>query len=389
MKKWFLLLCAIAIGCLMAQAGLSAAADQQGKVVWELLTSRDFSGPVQKAAAEADGRTAYLATMTTLYEVKDGKTRIIAEQPEKESRLALAPGGGVYAYLTPNPAWRGLFSARLFDIMGKKLTDLQLKEFPHGFGALYLGFRGNVIVTSSPLDDWQGLGGRFQFAFWSRQGEALGKVVVEGRHSVALDPSGESILLIGDKEATAFSSSGKELWRLAGSFRKAAIAKGGAVALLNPASAKEIDRVLIFKGSGEPTVVHAPTPVHGLALSADGSSAAVIGDRGRYFFLDLSKADLKEGPRLKVEGAFYIFNAEFMDSGVLALGLLRRSGEPPRETWPYGGILAVDAKGDVLLRKEFPVRQATASMPAIDVTFGSRHIIGYTNEMAVLMELKK
>jgi hypothetical protein len=370
---------------------LSASPEPEGRVVWELSRDRDYQGQIQRGAVDAQGRITYLATRATLYEVQnDKRIRIIAQYPkeEMEAKLAIAPGGGVYAWLIPQPSWKGLFLVKLFNLSGKQMAELSLKNKnpPYGFGAFYLGFQGKLIVTATPLDDWEGIRGRFQFTFWNHLGRILNSLVLGGRHMAILDPSGEAILLLGDKEAIAFSPEGKELWRYPGKFRKASIAKSGSIALLNPSSPEEIKQVQIFMSSQEPVKIQLPTPVHGLTLAADGSSAVVIGDQGRYFYLDLPAGKWREGKRLPFDGTFYIFNSKFVNSKTLALGVQHRTS---KATWEKATIIIIDQNGDPLFQKEFPLREATSFIPGIDVTLGSRFIVGFAEDTAILIELKE
>jgi hypothetical protein len=365
----------------------SADPELQGRIIWDLQTDKDYRGPVQRGAIDPEGKVAYLATRATLYEIRDGNVRAIAERPDKEARLVLAPGGVVYGWLRPHRRGRGLFDIQLFNIPRTKIADLELKDIPRGFNTLYLGLQGKLIVTVSPLDDWEGIRGRFQFNFWNRQAEMLKKVVLEGRQVGILDPTGEAILLLGEKEAISFSASGKELWRLPGRFRNAALAGSGRLALLNPNPLERINEVLIYKGEGEPVTLSMRTPVHGLTLTPDGSLAVVVGDRGHYSFLDPSAGKLLEGTRLPLQGTFYIMNLKFIDANTLAMGVLYREGETPKVTWPRGTILIIDLKGEVAFQRELSIRQATAGDPNIDVAFGNRFIIGYTRERTILIEL--
>jgi hypothetical protein len=355
-------------------------------VVWELFTDVDYRGPVQRGAVREQGPVAYLATMATLYRVENGRAQPIAERPEDEARLALAPNGGVYAWLIPVSGWQGLFFVRLMDISGGQVAELKLDEFPYGFSALYLGFEGKLIVTVSPLSDWEGLEGGFLYTFWSRQGEKLWEVVLP-RQLGFPDSTGTAIVLLGEERAMAFSASGKELWQLVGHFRSAASARNGELALLNPAEAEAIDQVLIFDGSAEPTVVEVPTPVHDLIILPDGSLAVVVGDRGRYFYLDPVTAELQEGQPLPLDGTFYISDAEFLDSQTLALGVLHRVGDPPEHTWPSGTIIVVNHAGEVAFQQDFPIREGIAYIPAIDVAFGSQVFVGFTEDTTILVDL--
>jgi hypothetical protein len=365
-----------------------ASPDLRGTVLWQLQSDKDFRGAVLHGVAGVDGKDSYIATAARLYRVRDGRAKIIAERPDKDSRLSLAPGGGTYAWLTQKASLNGLFSVEVSGVSGEHRSELVLKEFPHGFGSLYLGFQGRLIATSSPLDDWQGLAGRFRITFWNRGGEMLESVVLEGRQSGVLDPSGEALLFLGEKEARAFSASGKELWRLKGHFRKAALARGGRIAVLNPGAQGTLDQVLVFRGEGEPSALKVPTPVHGLAITPDGSTAAVIGDGGRYFPLDVRKAELREGRRLPIRGTFYIFNAEFVDGRTLAFGALERVGESHHVRWPRGAIVIADLKGSRVFQRVFPVRQATAFYPALSTVFGSRHVLAFTQEEVILIKLR-
>jgi hypothetical protein len=221
------------------------------------------------------------------------------------------------------------------------------------------------------------------------------KVVLDGRRVGIPDPAGETILLLGKEDAVAFSASGKQGRPFPGKYRKAAVAKEGKLALLNPSSPRETREVHIFrdiaKTEGEPVPVKAeiPTPVHDLILTPDGSSAVVVGDRGRYFLLDPSTGNFREGTRLPFEGTFYITNLKYVDANTLAMGVLHREGEPPKVTWPKGTILVIDLKGKVIFREDLLIQRASAGEPHIDVAFGSRFIVGYTKEKTMLIELKQ
>jgi len=392
---------------------LSASPDPKGRVVWELLRAQDYEGPIQRGTVDAEGRIAYLATRGKLYQIQtqDGRpvVRPIAEKPKKgpdqdimkKAFLALAPGGGVYAWMIPHPFGRGLFFVRLFDLSGNQIGELNLKDFPYGFGSLYLGFQGKIIVTTSPLEDWQGIRGRFQFTFWGKDGTILNKerVILDGRHMATLDPAGESILFLGDNRAKAYNAFGVKLWEHQGSFRKGAIAQKGYLALLNPSSPEKIKQLVIVKKKlleppeVSPTTkpVIFPSAVHGLTLTPDGSSAAVIGDEGYYSYLDTSAGELKEVKKPLVpekESSFYIFNSKFVNANSLALGIQRRVGKPPKDTWKDCKIIIVDREGNTLFEKEYPLREAISSIPGIDVTFDNHFVVGFTQDTVVLVELR-
>jgi hypothetical protein len=390
MKKFFFFVLLIAISLIMgARDNSSAVPDSGGRIIWQFYTDKEYRGPVQRGVVDPESQVTYLATMGTLYEVRNGKIKAIAQRSEKEARFALAPGGKIYGWLLPQTKGQRFFYTTLFDISGNKIGELRPKDFPYGFSAFYMGFQGKMIVTSSPLDDREGIRGRFQFNFWNQKGEVLKKVIIDGRQIGVLDSTGEAILLLGEREARVLSSSGKEMWQLSGKYRKATISRGGKLALLNPSSLKEINQIIVHDGKTKRKIVNIPTPVHGITLSPDDSSAAVVGDKGRTFFLDVSTGEFKEGSRLAFEGTFYITNQRFLDANTLAIGILHREGGASKGTWPKGTILIIDRNGKEIFRKELSIRKATAFDPKIEVTLGSRFVIGYTEETTILIELER
>jgi len=355
-------------------------------VAWQLFTDQDYVGPVQRAAVVEGGQAVYLATLAALYRADHVGLQLAAQAPEEEARLALAPGGEVYAWLIPEVEWQGLFYIRLMDMSGQQLAELKLDEFPYGFGTLYLAFHGQLILTASPLDDWEGMSGAFLYTFWSRDGERLADMVLP-RQLGFLDASGTAIVLLGQEEAVAFSSDGDELWRLSGQYRAAALAQDGSLALLNPEATASIDEVHIFNGSDEPTVVQIATAVHDLRMVPDGSLALVIGDQGRYWYLDPLSADLQEAPLLPYGGTFYISDAEFLTHDWIALSGLHQEGEPPNHTWPSGTILVLDRAGSKAFEQTFDIREPLAHIPAIDATFGQSLFVAYTEDTTLLVDL--
>jgi len=359
------------------------------RVIADLLAGRDYFGVVQRAAMDCMGQVAYLATPSTLYRVENGQAQPLAERPEENARLQLAPGGGMFAWLLPEPAVQGLYTVRLMQIPDRRLAELRLAAFPFGFAALYLGFEGKLIVTASPLDDWHGFQGRVQYTFWDTQGMVLKEVVFPTHQLGVLDPSGTSILFLGQAEAVAFSAAGDELWRLPGRFRKAAIADSGRFALLNPAASDAIDQVHVFSGPGQPLVIRVATPVHHLVATPDGSEAVIVGDAGRYFSFDRASGTAQEAPPLPLGGTFYVMDAEFVDADSLAFGVLQRVGQPPNVTWPTATIAILDRGGRLAFQRDFPVEEPSASEPAIDLTFGGCSFVGFTHDNTIIAAFER
>lgn len=361
--------------------------DSQKGPTWRFATPKDIPAPVQRAAIDPVSGATYLATLFDLFEVKNGQVMSIAERPHQSARLLLAPDGGVYAWLIPNENQGPLVTVRLVDISGEHLSELRLDKAPYGFGGLHLGSRGRLVVTVSALDDWQGSKGRFLYGFWSRDGKLLKTLERPQKETTIIAADGTSVLLLGMKEALAFSPKGELLWRLEGQFRKAAIAAGGKVALLNPADRKAINSVYVFRGSGKPSVVKMPTPVHKLRLTPDGSTAVVTGSGGRYFFLDPAKGRIDKETRPPFDASLFISDIEFIDHETIAVGVLERHGDPPRHSWPRGGLAVIDRKGKVKFRSHHAIREPFSSRPAVDAAFGTSKFIGFTLDEALQIEI--
>jgi hypothetical protein len=105
MKYLFILVLLLGIVLAIGERNRSLATPEfHGEVVWRLSTDEEnsYRGPVQRGAFDSERKVTYLATMATLYRVRDRRVEPV-QSPEKEARLALAPGGGVYAWMLPHP----------------------------------------------------------------------------------------------------------------------------------------------------------------------------------------------------------------------------------------------------------------------------------------------
>ena len=200
---------------------------------------------------------------------------------------------------------------------------------------------------------------------------------------------GKTIIFLSEESAKMYSASGELLWSLPGKYRKAAIAQEGKLALLNPAVKEEINQVVIFNGTGEPKPVQLQTPVHDLIILPDGSNAVVIGDKGRLFYIDPESGDLKDGPQLPFEGNIFISDAEWVDANTMAFGVLHRVGKSPQRHWPFGTIIIIDMEGRVLFQKRFNIREATDSIPAVNINFESPFFIGFTWDTVILGQMDR
>jgi len=379
---------ALVFGTILSVACTTLKPAKDERLAWQFPQPTTEVGAVQRAGIVGVEKEVYLATLTKLYQVVDGRKQIVSEPPKPDARILLAPGGGVYAWLIPLPDQPGLHSILLRRMPAIDVAELRSKYAPRGEGGLLLGFQGNLIVTITPLDDWQGVRGRFRYSFWNNRGDALTQVVLSHQYKAILDPAGTAILLLGRDEAIAYSSDGRRLWRVPGHYRKGAIAKNGALALLNPAETGAIDQVIIYRGTRESKTLRMPTPVHHLALPPSGDTAAVVGSEAKYFFLDPVEGKVAAGPALPVEGYAFVTDIKFIDEDTLAFGLLHRTGEPPKHKWPEGSVIAIDRQGHTLFRKTVAVREPVSSFPAIDATFGIRSFVVTTADEVFFVRLQ-
>jgi hypothetical protein len=357
-------------------AAQPASEPEVGRIAAQWTANRDYRGVVARAAVEEDGQTVYLATRAALYVARGEKLERVDDRASQDGRLVLAPGGGLYAVLAPAGDARALFNVELRALPdGNRVTLAPRERKEGGFLGVILGFRGRLIVTVTPLRDWEGVQPPFLLTFWSRDGQPLAEVRIDDHVNPVLDPAGTALLLLGRKSASAYSPEGKLLWTRDGEYRRGAISGGGALALLNPA--KNIRDVIVVRDGQAANPISAPTPVHLLVLPTEGRRGLVVGDKGRWFHLDLTRPRLAEG-RLPIRELSYIFDAEFLDESTIVFGVLHPADASLRKGWPRGTIIAVNATGRPVFRRVFHLGDATAGEPAIDTTWRSGVFVGFT-----------
>ncbi len=359
-------------------------------LVAELQVDQDYQGAVQSIAFDSSG-DVWMATGQTLYKVQADKPQAVDAVAGKYDRLALAPSGGIYAKLVTGSVPAGLFTVQLVETPKKQIAELRLPDFPFGFGALYLGGTGQLIVTASPLDSLEGLGGRFLYVFWSSDGRKLSTVTLDGLHVGIVDAGGNALLLLGDKDAMALSNEGKQLWKLDGRFRNGALAANGTVALLNPGQKQDIGEVRVFS-KGKVTSIKMPSAVYEMALAADGSIGAVAIDDGKLFFVSPASCErppcgLKEVPPLPVDGTFLITATRFVNPTTLAIGVIQYVGAAPRLTFLAGAALAINTSGKVLFKTNFKLEQPATWTPALDVSYDAPFFGAHTPDRALIVSL--
>ncbi|HEX7807973.1 MAG TPA: hypothetical protein VF608_04605, partial [Thermoanaerobaculia bacterium] len=264
----------------------------------------------------------------------------------------------------------------LFEIDGGRRASFETDPTA-GPAELHLGRDAKVILTRAPLLDPEGARGPFRYTFWSASGAKIGSVDFD-RGNIALSADGTAVAILGLAETRAYSASGAELWRVQGRFRMAALSSATGPALLNPAEKGAINQI-VFAGTGTSTRrTQLPTPVHKLAISPDGATAAAAGDRGSYFFIDVAAGALREqGVAPSDSGVPYIFDLEVVNPNTLLLGVLHRLDDG---TWPTASVVAVQKSGRVSYRKSVAIREALAGVPGIDILYGASEFIAHTRE---------
>ena len=373
----------------MALAGLFAVGQAfAADLILELKAGRDFQGEVRSASYDPRG-IAWVATTYQLFRAENGRTRLV-DSAGDDRRIALAPGGERYAWLGSRGAHFGQFNVELKALEQpiETLRDLDAKEFPPGFGSLYLGSHGRLLVAIRPLQDLEGLRGEFGYAFFSGDGVKRGAVVRIGLRNAFLDDSGEAVLLLGESEVEAFAINGKDLWHVAERYENGALANGGAVALLNP-SGKRAQVHAIHRGVV--TRLAVPAPVRSLAITPDGTRAVVASDGGELSLIELDRCRAGNCPvrnlRLPMLGAHRITDMRFINRNTIALGVLLATGL--RTAWQYYGgsvvILSTTGAGNVVQRPIDVPLPATGG-PKLDVTFGQPEFAAFTPSTALFLK---
>lgn len=384
-----------ALALVLAQLVLSCATPptlSKPGIDADLRVGSDYQGPVRRIAFDGSG-DAWMATDRTLYRVREGKAEALDPAVGRDTQLALAPGGRVYAWLLQGTAPAGLFTVQLLEIPKKPLAELRLPEFPFGFGTLYLGGDGRLIVTATPLQDAEGLGGEFLYVFWSSDGQMLSRVILEGPRIGVMDEAGEALLLLGKSDAIAFRNDGQQLWRLDGRFRKGALAAQGTVALLNPAETNVSDEVHVYR-NGNVTRVKLSSSVYALALAADGSEGAVGIGTGELFFVAPKSCQATacklRNAGLNLDTPYMITALRFIDSTTVAIGRIKRVGTKPPYLFPEGAVVAMSTSGGVsLFERTVPLEQPATWSPTIEVTYGLPFFAAHTPDSALFVSLRR
>ena len=357
----------------------------------EVHRGRDFQSqrPLSRATYDING-VAWVATASQLFRFDAGRWTLADSDATGDRRLALAPGGGRYVWMTNRIGTFGKFSVELLNLAqpARPFTSLQTYSEPFTFSALHVGSLGRLIVASSPLQDVEGLHGDFYYQFWS-DGLFQRSLSLAGRRIGVVEDSGESILLMGAAGITALRKDGTDLWSVPTYYRNGVIAASGTVAVVNPADA--VEEVHVIR-SGTVTKVRMTHPVHELAITPDGSQAAVATGDGKLSFIDLKNCVTLNCPSLRslslpILNIHFITAIRFLDRDTVALGVIQGMGSRSRPQFSGASVLVVTRTGNVQFRMSIPLPQPATWSPSLDAMFGSRVFAAFTPVAAVFIKV--
>ena len=356
----------------------------------EFRAGVDYEGLTQQVAFDRNG-DALMATQQSLYSYSAGILKRVAAAADSDTQLALAPGGGIYAWLVHDQMPPGLFTVQLTAFPQRPLAELKLSEYPFGFSAVYLGGAGQLIVTATPLDSPESSYGRYRYDFWSQTGQALSTATHQGRHVGILDPTGSAILLLGPSSAIAYDKNGGVLWRLDGAYRKAALAAEGKFALLNPALRSDARTVVVY-ADGAVSRATMSGPVHDLALSADGAEGSIAIDKGQLFFMAprscrASHCSLRPAPTFQSSSKLLVTDTKFIDPATIAIATIEQAGTGSSRTFGAGAIHVLDSSGHPVFDLPVILDQPSPGRLVIHVRPGVRSVAAHTPHRTLFVDI--
>lgn len=377
---------------LLAALAAALPAHAQVRRVEEVRVGAELSGPILRATVQSQD-VSWIATQRELWQFSRGRLHLADSAAYDVTKIVVAPGGGRYLRLVAGQAPFGLFVADVLDTSDRSrvLARLQSADYPFGFSAIHVARNGNLFVTVTPVDDAEGLRGRFTYRFWSRDGQLTGESSIEGPRMGALDESGGAILLYGEKGADSVRPDGTRLWNLDGPYRKGVIASGGRIALLNPAD--DIEQLHLIR-AGSVTAVNFDSPVHELAITPDGAMAAVATDAGRVSLFRTTGCDAHacsrfELPPLPAGGRVYVSSLRFVDRDLIAVAALGVSGSRPNERIEDGYLFLFTTNGQVEYRKKIALPQPATWSPLLDAGYRQAKFTVYTRDSASIVPARR
>jgi hypothetical protein len=334
---------------------------------------------------DASLREVYAATAGGLYRFRrdgDRKAEVVFKR-ETGTLLVLAPGGVLFGLLSPRGEAPGPFSARIRRIQPASTIDLPVQG---GVSDLILGAGGKLMITVTRLEPLESSAKRLRYTFFDPDGKPLSREDIEEPRNWFIDPEGSAVLFAGPGEASVYTRDGKQKgkWTAGGVYHPAAIGPGGDTAVLIRTDGEA--RELVLRRPSSSANLPMETPVAHLRLAADASFALVVFADSSYAILDIGGAALSQARRLPLENVYRITDAEIIDAGTLAFGVLHGTPDSLEENGSVVAIERVEGK-KVLFQEKLPLRSPTAALPAVDTAPGSAAFIARTDLRSIFIDL--
>jgi hypothetical protein len=357
-----------------------------------LTAGKDFDGSPLKVDYDLGSDALLISTRHKVWLSRPGLhlegrklDQVKLDGLEGPGRVSVAPGGRFIVGFSPSGA--ALSTATIFSTASRAPGIPASLEYSlhqvtrlEGVRHVYLGYRGESILTAKPLDTLEGITGRWEWILRDGNGVRVHRIVREGMRGVVREPTGRFFALLGPDDYELLDRDGTLQGPVRGRFRAMKISDGARVLLLN--GADSIDEVLIVTGP-QSRKVRAGAPVHGMLISPDGSRALVWYRDGWVRELSPATRRLGDAVRLVDDGYAFISSGTLDNDGRAAFGLLRSASNKERFS---RGEVVVMRNGVVLGRAAVTVDHATSSVPGV-IAAGEGRLAVWTFERVSLIKV--
>ena len=305
--------------------------------------------PPRQVAYDGEANLLIVTTDSAAYLYKE-------QQLEEDSPLpavvpghfTVPPGGGELGTQTPSGwEWRAI-------------DDFSAAAPPPptapGIEILATGYRRKITVLGEPVDDHDGLSGRWR---WKFEGGTPEGILTEDEPVRAFGPEGNVVILADRTAAVLYNSVGQRIDEIKGRFRMAEVSRDGKTILLN-----DLDnpRFVTIQYKGTEKGVDAGANVLGMRVSPNGKHAVVWYVRGWMRELDPKNGRFKRWFRLPETDDAFVSSCYVDNSGRLVAGLLVRSA--PGQPYDTGHLM-VAKDGRVLAHGAHPIGAVSSAVPAV------------------------
>ena len=356
----------------LAASGLVVAADLQ------------FDRPTG-----ADAKIAYDAERSVLVVSGGGTVRRfpVGGDPSEASAMTLAslesgarivpgPRGGILLGVVSDEG--GIRSITIHGIDGA-LRGRIAPTSPAFARTVLVGGPGRTLATVAEIAAPPGAVASWRWDLWSDRGTLLGSFTTAPGVKATFDASGERLLVLHRDGAELRDRRGDPSGvRIPGKFHKAATSNGGTVMLLGG----DADRsALTIVDHGVIRRVDAGAPLHGVAVSPDGSSAWCWFQAGVVRAVDVRAGTLSAPvPPSSGDEVTSVTSFQAEDGGTAVVGFATRAREATRFN---GGRIARIAHDRVVWHAAFPTADPTAFHPTA-IAAGTTIVAWDQQHLAVL-----